>query len=200
VVPTNSYFKLRPCEYQNQTGYLDGNYDVWSISVLSTAFNSGERVEGSSGYFYVVIGSQLSSLGQPSNTLYTVTKAKTIINGEEIQLYGCDYVAPPVIRTQKIFAYTLNSGYPILTQLQQYCNQYPYILQGAGYTQYGPLYVNETSITPPTTYTLWDSNTGGQTFNGNGKLYAILLPGQSKISYIATISEVGTISEWSSCS
>jgi hypothetical protein len=198
--PVYRYFKLRPCEFQNSTGFLDGNYDVWSISVLSTAFNSGDRVEGSAGYFYVVVGSQLASLGEPSNTLYTVTSATTIINGQTINLVGCDYVAPPVIRTQKIFAYTLNNNYPTSTQLQQYCNQYPYVLQGAGYTQYGPLYVNETTITPPTTYTLWDANTGGQTFDGNAKLYAIILPGQSKISYIATISAGGTISDWSSCS
>ena len=200
VVPTNSYFKLRPCEFQNETGFSNGDYDVWSQLTGSTIFNSGDRVEGVSGYFYVVVGSQLESLGAPSNTLYTVTPATVTIDGQIIKLVGCDYVAPPVIRTQKIFAYSLNSGYPTSTQLQQYCNQYPYVLQGAGYTQYGPLYVNETSITPPTTYTLWDANTGGQTFNGNGKLYAIILPGQSKISYIATISEGGTISDWSSCS
>jgi hypothetical protein len=199
-VPTFSHFKLRPCEFQNQTGFLDGNYDVWSISVLSTAFNSGDRVEGVAGYFYVVVGSQSASLGEPSNTLYTVTSATVTINGEIIKLVGCDYVAPPHIRTQKIFAYTLPNGFPTSAQLTPYCNQYPYQLQGAGYTQYGPLYVEEATITPPTTYTLWNQNQGGQTFDGNSKLYAILLPGQSKISYIATISQVGVISDWASCS
>ena len=87
-----------------------------------------------------------------------------------------------------------------MNELQIQCTNYPYQLQGAGYTQFGPLYVNETSITPPTTYTLWTQSTGGEPFNGNGKLYAILLPGQSRISYIATISEGGTISDWASCS
>jgi hypothetical protein len=200
VVPTYSYFKLRPCQFQNKPGYTNGDYDVWSTEVLSTAFNSGERVEGSSGYFYVIVDSQLASLGEPSDTLYTVTKAKVLINGEQVQLYGCDYVEPTHYRTQKIFAYTLPNGFPTFSQLQFYCNKYPYELQGGGYTQIGPLYVEEAAITPPTTYTLWDANIGGQAFNGNSKLYAILLPGQSKISYIATISQVGTISNWASCS
>ena len=197
--PTYSYFKLRPCQYQNQSGYINGDYDVWSISVLSTAFNNGERVEGSSGYFYVIVGSQSASLGEPSNTLYTVTKATAYVNGAQVQLYGCDYTEPVHIRKQRLYVYTLPNGYPTSTELRQYCNQYPYVLQGAGYTQYGPLYVEEATITPPTTYTLWTQNQGGEGFNGNGKLYAILMPGQSKITYTATISQTGTISEWAIC-
>jgi hypothetical protein len=155
---------------------------------------------GNANITYVISGSVATTETDPSpNDHLYITRSTTTINYEEIGLNGCDYVEPPYIRTQKIFAYTLNNNYPTLTQLQQYCNQYPYVLQGAGYTQYGPLYVNETTITPSTIYTLWDANTGGQTFNGNGKLYAILLPGQSKISYIATISEEGTISNWTIC-
>jgi hypothetical protein len=199
--PVYRYYKLRPCVYQNETGFLNGNYDVWSSRTLSGTFNTGERVEGSVGYFYTVVGSQLESLGEPSATLFTVTHAKTLINGVQEQLYGCDYVAPPTIRTQRIYAYTLANGYPDSNTLNTlYCNQYPYSLQGGGYTQYGPLYVDGPTITPPTSYTLYTQNAGGQTYNGNGKLHAILLPGQSKISYIATISAGGAITDWSSCS
>lgn len=194
------YYKLRPCAFQNETGFSSGTYDVWSQEYLSGTFNSGDRVEGSVGYFYVIVGSQPVSQGIPEGSLYTVTRAQTVINGQTIQLVGCDYVAPPVYRTQKIFAYTLPNGFPTQYELLTYCDNYPYVLQGAGYQQYGPLWVEESSITPGTTYTLWTANIGGTQFDGGSKLYAIILPGNSKITYIASISADGTISNWVSCS
>jgi hypothetical protein len=191
--PVYYWYKLTRC---------DNNTIRYSSDYISGTFSSGMRVYSiDPNITYVISGSVATTETDPSpNDHLYITRSTTTINYVEIGLNGCDYVEPPYIRTQKIYAYTLNNNYPTSTQLQQYCNQYPYVLQGAGYTQYGPLYVNETSITPSTTYTLWDANTGGQTFDGNGKLYAILLPGQSKISYIATISAGGTISDWSSCS
>jgi hypothetical protein len=187
------WYKLTRC---------DNNTIRYSRDYISGTWSSGMRVYSiDPNITYVISGSVATTESDPSpNDHLDITRSTITINGEEIGLNGCDYVVPPVIRTQKIFAYTLANGFPTFSELQQRCNQYPYQLQGGGYTQYGALYVNETSITPPTTYTLWDANTGGQTFNGNGKLYAILLPGQSKISYIATISTGGVISEWSSCS
>ncbi len=197
--PTYYYFKLRPCEYQNQSGYTSGDYDVWSTSVLSTAFNSGERVEGSEGYFYVVVGSQLASLGEPSNTLYTVTSAKTIINGEEIQLYGCDYVAPPTYRTVKLFAWTKSNESPFLTTIKSdLCGKYPYQFP-FGYVGTGAIWLNETSVIPYTTYTVWDSNIGGTAFNGNFKWYGILLPGESTVRFVVYIRDDGTLQDWTSC-
>ena len=191
--PVSYWYKLTRC---------DNNSIRYSSPYDSGTWSSGMRVySGDANITYVISGSVATTEPDPSpNDHLDLTRSTVTINGEEIGLIGCDYVEPPYIRTQRIFAYSLNSSYPTISQLQPYCNQYPYVLQGAGYTQYGPLYVNETSITPSTTYTLWDANTGGQTFDGNGKLYAILLPGQSKISYIATISAGGTISDWSSCS
>lgn len=51
---------------------------VWSQLYPSGTFNSGDRVEGSSGYYYTVSGSQTSN---PGGTLYTVYK----VPGQ----YGC---------------------------------------------------------------------------------------------------------------
>ena len=187
------WYKLTRC---------DDNSIRYSRDYVSGTWSSGMRVYSiDPSITYVISGSVATTETDPSpnNHLY-ITRSTTTINYVEIGLNGCDYVEPPYIRTQKIYAYSLANGYPTALQLQAYCNQYPYLLQGAGYTQYGPLYVDETTITPSTTYTLWTSNTGGQVFDGNGKLYAILLSGQSKISYIVSISSTGTISNWTSCS
>ena len=191
--PVYYWYKLTRC---------DNNSIRYSSAYISGTFSSGMRVYSvDPNITYVISGSVATTETDPSpNDHLDITRSTVTINGEEIGLIGCDYVEPPFIRTQKIFAYSLANGYPTMNELQIQCTNYPYQLQGAGYTQFGPLYVNETSITPPTTYTLWTQSTGGEPFNGNGKLYAILLPGQSKISYIATISEGGTISDWSSCS
>ena len=191
--PVYYWYKLTRC---------DNNTIRYSSAYVSGTWSSGMRVySGDANITYVISGSVATTEPDPSpNDHLDLSRSTVTINGEEIGLIGCDYVAPPTIRTQRIYAYSLANGFPTFSELQQRCNQYPYQLQGGGYTQFGALYVNETSITPPTTYTLWTSNTGGEPFNGNGKLYAILLPGQSKISYIATISIGGTISDWSSCS
>lgn len=191
--PVYYWYKLTRC---------DNNSIRYSSAYISGTFSSGMRVYSvDPNITYVISGSVATTETDPSpNDHLDITRSTVTINGEEIGLIGCDYVEPPFIRTQKIFAYSLANGYPTMNELQIQCTNYPYQLQGAGYTQFGPLYVNETSITPPTTYTLWTQSTGGEPFNGNGKLYAILLPGQSRISYIATISQGGTISDWASCS
>jgi hypothetical protein len=63
------YYKLFNC--QTFTNY-------WSQAYPSGTFNSGDRVEGSSGYYYTISGSQTSN---PGGTLYTVTR----VTGQ----YGC---------------------------------------------------------------------------------------------------------------
>jgi hypothetical protein len=55
------YYRLTNC--QNYQTY-------WSQQYVSGTFDSGDRVEGGSGYYYVVSGSQTSN---PGGTLYTVT-------------------------------------------------------------------------------------------------------------------------------
>ena len=191
-----------PVYYWYRLTKCDDSSIRYSDSYVTGTWNSGERVYSSNpNITYVISGSVATTETDPSpGNHLTITRSTTVINGETIGLYGCDYVEPPHIRTQKIYAFTLPNGYPSLSTLTAYCGDYPYVLQGDGYQQYGPLYVEESSIVPPTNYTLWDANVGGVQFNGNDKLYAIVMPGTSIISYIATISSDGTISNWTSCS
>ena len=63
--PTNTtyyYYRLTRC---------DNFQTYWSQSYPSGTFSSGDRVEGGTGVFYVVSGSQTSN---PGGTLYTVTR------------------------------------------------------------------------------------------------------------------------------
>jgi hypothetical protein len=56
------YYKLTACS--NFQTYYSQQYPAGT-------FNSGDRVEGSAGFYYVVSGSQT---GNPGGTLYSVTK------------------------------------------------------------------------------------------------------------------------------
>jgi hypothetical protein len=63
--PTNTinyYYRLTRC---------DNFQTYWSQQYPSGTFNSGDRVEGGSGVYYVVSGSQTSN---PGTTLYSVTR------------------------------------------------------------------------------------------------------------------------------
>jgi hypothetical protein len=199
---TYVYYKLRPCEYQGFTGYLDGDYDVWSYSLVSGTFSSGDRVEGSASYYYVVMGSQMATTDPTGGgTKYTVYA----VEGET----GCP--APPpsaTLRTAYLTAAWAHDGsVGYIQQLADTCGLYPYQASSLGYTgltQGGStsFYVNEASIVPGTIYTLYDSNIsgGGNVVNGGDKYYSILIYGSgSTFNYVVRISSSGELSEWNYC-
>lgn len=192
---TYIYYQLRPCDMQGQTGYLNGDYDVYSTGYTSATFNSGDRVEGSTNYFYVVVGSTTTD---PGGTKYSVTSTG---------LTGCPEVAPPpTLRTAYLFAWSTASG-PTLSGIKtDTCGLMPYQLPG-GYTSLtqngsSSLYVNESSITTGTTYTLYDANTGGSVVNGGNKWHSILIHGSGSMvfEYVAYITTEGVIQDWTLCS
>jgi hypothetical protein len=199
ITPTvYTYFKLRPCDYQGYSGYTNGDYDVWSTGYVNgSTFSSGNRVEGSTDYFYVVVGSTTTD---PGGTKYSVTSTG---------LTGCPESAPEIVyRTAKVFAWSTSSG-PTLSDIKTaVCGKYPYQLP-EGYSalsQNGStsLYVSDpsiTSVTPSTLYTLYDANIGGSVVNGGNKYYAILIfGGGSVFQYVAYITTDGEIQDWSPCS
>ena len=63
------YYKIRRC------GVAGGIEDVWTQAYTPGSFSSGDRVEGGSGVYYVVVGSQTSL---PDGYLYQVTPSKAI--------------------------------------------------------------------------------------------------------------------------
>jgi hypothetical protein len=83
-VTTYVYYKLRPCNRSNDTGYTSGTYDVWSKEYVSGTFNTGDRVEGVVDFFYVVVGSIAYNNGDPlTYGTITVTRAYVYINGDK---------------------------------------------------------------------------------------------------------------------
>jgi hypothetical protein len=193
---TYTYFKLRPCDFQGQEGYLNGDYDVWSTGYENgSTFSSGNRVEGSTDYFYVVVGSTTTD---PGGTKYSVTSTG---------LTGCPESAPPIVyRTAKIFAWSTSLG-PTLNEVKTAaCGFYPYNLP-EGYVALNGgsgVYVSDpeiTTVTPSTIYTLYDANIGGNIIDGGNKWYAILYTnGGSVFQYVAYITSAGEIQDWTPCS
>ena len=59
---TKKYYKIRRCN--------DSNIEVWTQAYPDGTFNSGDRVEGGSGVYYVVVGSQEAL---PQGYLYSVS-------------------------------------------------------------------------------------------------------------------------------
>jgi hypothetical protein len=170
-----------------QPGYLNGDYDVYSDGVGT--FNSGDRVEGSTNYFYVVVGSTTTD---PGGTKYTVTSTG---------LTGCPDTGGgggTTNRTITITGWSTEPG-PTLNDIKtDACGKYPYQLPG-GYTQLIG-YVDGSSITPGTIYTLYESASSGTPVNGGNKWYAILYTnGGSQYQYVAYITSAGEIQDWTQC-
>jgi hypothetical protein len=179
----------------------DDNSISYSNSYVSGTWNTGERVYSSDpNITYVISGSIETTQTDPSpGDHLTITRSTTVINGETIGLYGCDYVAPPTYRTVKLFAWTKSNESPFLTTIQtDLCGKYPYQFP-SDYVGTGALWLNETSVTPYTTYTVWDANIGGQAYNGQFKWYGILLPGESTVRFIVYIDGSGTLQDWTAC-
>lgn len=211
--PEYRYFKLRPCDSQGQSGYLDGVYDVWSISVLSTAFSFGDRVEGSSGYFYVVVGSQLASLGEPANTLYTVTSVTTQQDGQTVKVTGCEAPTAPTEPNYSSFV-VARAATPAHFNLSKtrdaLCGNTP----TAAYSAVDDVYTGGTiatvsvvrisGVTPPianTQYTVYSDTSlnPSNLYDGGGKYYGVIVGGGSTITHIVTINSVGLLQDWVAC-
>ncbi len=119
--------------------------------------------------------------------------------------------APPSVTYRTAYittAWSSNSSVGLTQHKSETCGLYPYQLSQLGYSplsQNGSqaFYVNESSITPGTTYTLYDSNVsgGGSVVNGGNKYYSIIIfGGGSVITYVVYINSDGVMSDWNSCS
>ena len=199
-VTTYVYYKLRPCNRSNDTGYISGTYDVWSKEYASGTFNSGDRVEGAVDFFYVIVGSVAFNNGD-SSTYGTieVTRAYANVNGQNIGLVGCNYTPAPTYRTIKLFGYTKGLESVGLDQIKtDLCYIYPYQIP-TGYGPTGPLWIDGTTFTVGTQYYVWTENIGGSLYDGGNKWYGVLLPGESIIKYVVYITANGLVQDWTTC-
>ena len=199
-VTTYVYYKLRPCNRSNDTGYISGTYDVWSKEYVSGTFNSGDRVEGAVDFFYVIVGSVAFNNGDSSTYgTITVTRAYEYVNGQNIPLIGCNYTPAPTYRTIKLFGYTKGLESVGLDQIKtDLCYIYPYQIP-TGYGPTGPLWIDGTTFTVGTQYYVWTENIGGSLYDGGNKWYGVLLPGESTIKYVVYITANGLVQDWTTC-
>lgn len=199
---TYIYYRLRPCEYQGQSGYLAGNYDVWSTGYLSSVFDSGDRVQGSPGYYYVVVGSTTTD-PTPGGQKYSV-------GGTE--LFGCPEPEAPAVPlyTQITLVRggtnTWNSAVAASAQLCGHSPNYAFnYINGATtggniLTKY--ITYEAGGLVPSTTYTVYntENRTPGDEFNGNNYKYGVMIPSSGgTITHIVEVSPQGTLQNWSDC-
>jgi len=199
--PTYIYYRLRPCEFQGQSGYSSGNYDVWSTGYLSSVYDSGDRVEGSVGYYYVVVGSTTTD-PNPSGQKYSVGPTNE---------FGCPTIAPSVpLYTQiTLVRGGTNAWNSTLVASSQLCGHPPnYAFNYVGgattggqiYTKY--INYESNGLTPSTTYTVYntENRTPGDEFNGNNYKYGVMIPSSGgTITHIVEVSSNGTLQNWYDC-
>lgn len=184
------YYTLTPCA---------GGPNLYSTGYQQGTFSSGNRVEGATDTYYVIAGSTTTD---PGGNKISVTLVPNV--------GGCPE-APPSITYRTAYittAWSSDNSVGLTQQKSETCGLYPYQLSQLGYSplsQNGSssFYVNEASITPGTTYTLYDSNVsgGGSVVNGGDKYYSIIIfGGGSVITYVVRINSNGVMSEWNTCS
>jgi hypothetical protein len=192
-VVTRTYYKLRPCEYQGQVGYIEGDYDVWSTGYLSSVFSSGDRVEGSLNYFYVVVGSSTTDPG----TYYTVYDT-----GDT----GCPEPTLPSVPLYSLITLVrpnTNNWFNLNGAKTQLCGNHPtaaFDMVGGGriFTKY--ITYEENGLQPETIYTVYntENRTPGDEFNGENIKYGVMIGGNT-ITHIVNVSPNGELSDWESC-
>ena len=183
------YYTLTPCA---------GGANLYSTGYQQGTFSSGDIVEGATDTYYVIAGSTTTD---PGGNKISVTAST---------LEECP-AAPPSVTYRTAYittAWSSNSSVGLTQHKSETCGLYPYQLSQLGYSplsQNGSqaFYVNESSITPGTTYTLYDSNIsgGGSVVNGGNKYYSIIIfGGGSVITHVVYINSDGVMSDWNSCS
>lgn len=183
------YYTLVPC---------DGGSNSYSNGQPQGTFSSGDIVEGATETYYVIGG---STTIDPGGSKITVTSSI---------LVECPEVPPPITyRTAYITtAWSKTDGsVGYNQQLTETCGLFPYQVASNGYTSLSQngssaFYVNEASIIPGTTYTLYDSNIngGGNVVNGGDEYYSIIIFGGGNVfTHVVRISSDGLMSEWNNC-
>jgi hypothetical protein len=183
------YYTLTPCT---------GGTNLYSTGYEQGTFSSGDIVEGATDTYYVIAGSTTTD---PGGNKISVTASA---------LEECP-AAPPSVTYRTAYittAWSSNNSVGLTQHKSETCGLYPYQLSQLGYSSLSQngssaFYVNESSITPGTTYTLYDSNVsgGGSVVNGGNKYYSIIIfGGGSVITYVVYINSDGVMSDWNSCS
>jgi hypothetical protein len=184
------YYTLVPCD--------DGD-NSYSIGYPPGTFSSGDIVEGATETYYVIGGSTTTD---PGGTKITVTASilEECPEGPPPITYRTAYITTAWSKTDGSVGYS--------QQLTETCGLFPYQIASSGYTSLSQngssaFYVNEASIVPGTTYTLYDSNIsgGGSVVNGGDKYYSIIIygGGGSVFTHVVRISSDGLMSEWNNC-
>ncbi len=203
MTPTMStdlyWFELTRCD--------DGVTKCYSIPYSAAQMSPG-RVFWSSGGHYYTIGAYYNTTGSDPGTGACANKLDGSMLAAGQTCYDTPETPGPsaVYRTARLtaaWAYTGSTTYN--QQMTDTCGLYPYQATSLGYTglsQNGStsFYVDEASIVPGTTYTLYDSNIGGSVVDGGNKYHSILIYGSgSTFNYVVYINTSGVMNDWHTC-
>ena len=198
TTPTFYWWELTRCD--------DGVTKCYSIPYTSGQMSPG-RVFWSSGGHYYTIGNYINTtdtdpgVGSCANKLEGTMLAvgQTCYDTPETPIPSVTY------RTAKITAAWAYTGVSTSIETNNViCGKFPYQGTALGYsglTQNGAsqFYVDEASIVPGTSYTLYDANAGGSVVNGKGKYYGIILGTGNTFNYTVYINSSGVMGEWLAC-
>jgi hypothetical protein len=175
----------------------------------SAAQMSPGRIFYSAGGHYYTIGAYYNTTGTNPGNGTCGDKLEGTMMPVGTTCYDTSETPIPsvVYRTASVSGAWNKFGVSVNQMLTDSCSYNPLTLISLGYTglsQNGSssFYVNESSIVPGTSYTLYDSNVsgGGSVVNGGDKYYPILISGSgSTFQYVVKISSVGVMSDWNYC-
>ncbi len=175
----------------------------------SAAQMSPGRIFYSAGGHYYTIGAYYNTTGTNQGNGTCGDKLEGTMMPVGTTCYDTSETPIPsvVYRTASVSGAWNKFGVSVNQMLTDSCSYNPLTLISLGYTglsQNGSssFYVNESSIVPGTSYTLYDSNVsgGGSVVNGGDKYYPILISGSgSTFQYVVKISSVGVMSDWNYC-
>ncbi len=176
-------------------------------------YNMGQLAPGrifwSSGGHYYTIGAYYNTTGTDPGTGACANKLDGSMLAAGQTCYDTPETPGPstTFRTAKIMAAWAFTGSTYYTQqMTDTCGLYPYQATSLGYTGlsqngFSQFYVDEASIVPGTTYTLWDSNIsgGGSVVDGGNKYYSIILGTGNTFNYVVYINTSGVMNDWHAC-
>jgi len=209
ATPYYRYYKLQRCS---------DNEIFYSIKYINDTFDYGQRVYSSSQDISYVITDKLNATLTPGTTgaipdnissysLLQITRSFDINSLEPLS--GCPDtgVSTPNYTRITLIRGGTNTWYNGTYAKQQLCGKNPISAYNyvQGETDGGNIFTKfinyiPASMTPSTTYNVWDEEDRFTPFNGGNHNYGVMIPeSAATITHIVEVSSSGLINNWRSC-
>jgi hypothetical protein len=209
ATPYYRYYKLQRCS---------DNEIFYSIKYINDTFDYGQRVYSSSQDISYVITDKLNATLTPGTTgaipdnissysLLQITRSFDVNSLEP--LFGCPDtgVSTPNYTRITLIRGGTNTWYNGTYAKEQLCGKTPisafnYVQGETGGGNIFTKFINYIpgSMTPSTTYNVWDEEDRFTPFNGGNYNYGVMIPESgATITHIVEVSSSGQITNWRSC-